>query len=151
MFCTSSKSDQCAPSDEGKSLRLSLYSFIIMTGLVSIDPGLKRIIHFFVGSWFCVPSFLVTNELHIQNTFTTAEGEKAESWQEERNFPGATPRRGLPRGTGLFSGRSKPLFETLFRSLLPSFLFKQNEADEGNPTWTFLFFWTSTLKDPYPG
>ena len=73
MLCTLSVSDQCAPSDERKSLKLSLYSFIILTGFVSIDPGLRRIIHFFVGSWLCVPSILVTNELHLQNTFTSTK------------------------------------------------------------------------------
>ena len=63
----------CAPSDDWTSLGLSLYSFIILTGFVSIDPGLKRIIHFFVGSWLCVSRFLVTNDLHIQNTFTSTK------------------------------------------------------------------------------
>ena len=33
---------QCAPSDERKSLGLSFYSFIILTGFFSIGPGLKK-------------------------------------------------------------------------------------------------------------
>ena len=60
--------DQCAPSDERKSLELSLYSFIILTDLsVSIRP--ERIIHFFVGSWLCVPSFLVTKRVALAEHF----------------------------------------------------------------------------------
>ena len=66
-------------------------TFIIRTGLVSIDPGLKRIIHFFVGSWFCVLSFLVTTELHIPNAFTTTIGDATEElkkrgldWKEDQ-------------------------------------------------------------------
>ena len=73
MLCTLSKTDQCAPSDERKSLRLSLHAFIILTGLVGIDPGLRRIIHVFVRCWLCVPSFLVTNVLHKQNNDTSTK------------------------------------------------------------------------------
>ena len=42
LLCTSTNSDQCAPSDERKSLRLSLYSVIILTGFVSTHLGLKE-------------------------------------------------------------------------------------------------------------
>ena len=36
----------CAPSDGWTSLGFSLFSLIILTGLVNIDPGLQRILHF---------------------------------------------------------------------------------------------------------
>ena len=67
----------CAPSDDDwTSLGLSLYSFIVLTGLASIDLGLERIIHF---SGFLVVCFLVfsrtsytdrTFSIHIGDTTT---------------------------------------------------------------------------------
>ena len=42
---------QRALSDDGTSLVLSLYSFIIVTGCVSIDPENKRNHYMFVGSF----------------------------------------------------------------------------------------------------
>ena len=45
------------PSDDWTSMGLSLHSLIILTGVVSIDPEQKRIIHLFVCSWLCVSSF----------------------------------------------------------------------------------------------
>ena len=65
VLCTLSKTDQCARSDERMFLRRSLYSFIILIGVVNIDFGLKRITHFLLGSWLYVVSFLVTNELQV--------------------------------------------------------------------------------------
>ena len=70
MLCT-------LPSDEKTSLGLSFCSFIILTGFVNIDPRLKRIIHLFVSSELCVPSFLVTNELHILKTFSSTKKERS--------------------------------------------------------------------------
>ena len=71
MLCTLSKSDQCAPTDDLDVLGTFVVLIHPTDGFVSIDPGLNRNIHFCVGSRLCVPSFLVTNELHIQNTFTS--------------------------------------------------------------------------------
>ena len=74
MLCTLSNADQCAPSDEKESLKL-LYSFIILTGHVSIDPGLKRIIHFFCG-FLVLCSFVSRHErvAHGHATRTQPEG-----------------------------------------------------------------------------
>ena len=69
MLCTLNLFFFCAPSDDWTSLGLSLYSFIILTGFVSIDSWPEIESYMFVGFWLCVSSFLVTNELHIQNTF----------------------------------------------------------------------------------
>ena len=59
---------QCAPSDDWTSLGLSLFSLIILTGGVSIDPGKKNHTSFCGFLFVCFPRFLVTNKLHTQNT-----------------------------------------------------------------------------------
>ena len=46
QFCTLSEFLQCAPSDDSTCLGLSWYSFIILTGFVSIDSEKKESLHF---------------------------------------------------------------------------------------------------------
>ena len=66
------------PSDAWKSLELSLISLIIMTGSVSIDPDLKKESYIFLWVLGCVfLRFLVTHELHIQNTLRPQSGSGA--------------------------------------------------------------------------
>ena len=68
--CTLSLTYRCAPSDDGTSLGLSLYSLITLTGVVSIDPEKKGIIHVcgFLSSVFRI---FVTYDFHRKNTFTS--------------------------------------------------------------------------------
>ena len=54
VVCTLNLFFQCSPSDDLTSLGLSLFSFIILTGLVRLDPGIKKESCMFVGSWLCV-------------------------------------------------------------------------------------------------
>ena len=61
MLCTLSKSDQCAPSDERKSLRLSLYSFIILTGSCQYRSWPEKN-HTFLCGFLVVCSFVSRHE-----------------------------------------------------------------------------------------
>ena len=72
-LCTLSEFLQCALSDDGKSLRRSLYSFIILTEFVSIDPEKNN--HFsFVGP--CVVFLRFSSRtVHTERTiFTSTSG-----------------------------------------------------------------------------
>ena len=70
-----SRSPSC-PSPSTRVSSTTVYSANTEMGVygrILLAHSLKRIMHFFVGSWLCVPSFLVTNELHIQDTSTSTE------------------------------------------------------------------------------
>ena len=58
QLCTLTEFLQCAPSDDWSSLGLPLYSFIILTGFVSIDTE-KENHTFFVGS--CLVSLVFSS------------------------------------------------------------------------------------------
>ena len=77
QLCTFSEFLQCAPCDDWTSLGPSLFSFIILTRLVSIDPE-KRIVKSFLGSCLVFLVILVTYGLHRKNTFTSTK------WQRSR-------------------------------------------------------------------
>ena len=59
----------CALRDHSRSLRLSLFSFIILTGFVSIDPDKKRIITVVLGS--CLVSIVFSSRtVHTERTYS---------------------------------------------------------------------------------
>ena len=61
MLCTLNLFFHCAPSDDWTSLGLSLYSFITLTGFVSIDSWLEKN-HTFLSGFLVVCSFVSPHE-----------------------------------------------------------------------------------------
>ena len=123
-LCTLSLTYRCAPSDDGTSLGLSLYSLIILTGVVSFGPEKKGIIHVY-GFLSGVFRIFVTYDLHRKNTFTSTPQHSATTCGHRKGIGHSTRltqaadtlhavvRRQLEAGKGLNSRHPRHTWEEI--------------------------------------